>query len=108
MSRPTHVATKTFQALRILVNNELNELSNGISIVYKYLKPQGRLAVISFHSLEDRIVKNHFNDASICADDLITSRGKEKTRLNKFRLNRNVDLDSFSNLVRNLWTPGTI
>jgi|TARA_B110000259_G_scaffold124659_1_gene141169 16S rRNA (cytosine1402-N4)-methyltransferase len=51
-------ATKTFQALRILVNKELEELSNTLPIVFSYLKPKARLVVISFHSLEDRIVKN--------------------------------------------------
>ena len=52
-------ATKTFQALRILVNKELEELSNTLPIVFSYLKPKARLVVISFHSLEDRIVKNY-------------------------------------------------
>ena len=52
-------ATKTFQALRILVNNELQELEQVLPIVFKYLKPKARLVVISFHSLEDRIVKNY-------------------------------------------------
>ncbi|KAF6209967.1 hypothetical protein GE061_015722 [Apolygus lucorum] len=61
LQRPTHVATKVFQALRIFVNNELNEINNSIHQVRKYLKVGGRLLVISFHSLEDRIVKNHFS-----------------------------------------------
>jgi 16S rRNA (cytosine1402-N4)-methyltransferase len=52
-------ATKTFQALRILVNRELEELSSALPIVFSYLKPKARLVVISFHSLEDRIVKNY-------------------------------------------------
>ena len=52
-------ATKTFQALRILVNKEIEELEKALPIAFKYLKPQGRLVVISFHSLEDRIVKNY-------------------------------------------------
>ncbi|KAH9496602.1 putative methyltransferase-like protein 15 [Bulinus truncatus] len=62
MSRPAHVATKTFQALRIFVNDELNEINNGLHILRHYLKDGGRCAVISFHSLEDRIVKRHFHD----------------------------------------------
>lgn len=60
LNRPTHNATKTFQALRIFVNNELNEINYGIQCVEKYLKYGGRLVTITFHSLEDTIVKRHF------------------------------------------------
>lgn len=53
----THPATKTFQALRLLVNDELGELARGLSAAERALKPGGRLVVVSFHSLEDRMVK---------------------------------------------------
>lgn len=57
-------ATRTFQALRIAVNNELDELENGLKGAVELLKPQGRLVVVTFHSLEDRIVKTFFKEQS--------------------------------------------
>jgi len=57
------VLAKVFQALRIAVNNELSELSTCLEKAVSYLKPGGRLAVISYHSLEDRIVKNFMRSA---------------------------------------------
>ena len=60
-----HPATKTFQALRIYVNRELDEISTLLEAAPKLLKPSARLVVISFHSLEDRIVKDSLREGAL-------------------------------------------
>jgi len=69
-----HPATKTFQALRLAVNQELESLELVLPQAIKLLKPGGRLAVVSFHSLEDRIVKNFLRDQAktcICGPEVM-------------------------------------
>ncbi len=84
-----HPAKKTFQALRIECNHELNVLQDSIDNMIGRLRPGGRLAIITFHSLEDRIVKNRFwenENPCICPPDFPvcvcgrTSRGRVVTR----------------------------
>lgn len=57
-------ATRTFQAIRIHINRELGELEDGLAAAEKLLRPGGRLAIVTFHSLEDRIVKHFLRDRS--------------------------------------------
>ena len=64
LNKKGHPAKQTFQALRIAVNHELDSLETGLQSAMDLLKPQGRVAVITFHSLEDRIVKEAFRQAS--------------------------------------------
>jgi 16S rRNA (cytosine1402-N4)-methyltransferase len=59
-----HPATRTFQALRIYVNRELDEIRAWVEAAPKLLKPEGRLVAISFHSLEDRIVKDALREGA--------------------------------------------
>jgi len=75
LGRPRHAATLTFQALRIFVNDELNQLYNGLKIAHRLLKPYGKCVVITFHSLEHKIVYQSFQaddarmkDRPICDD----------------------------------------
>ncbi len=72
--RRIHPATKTFQALRIVVNDEIESLREGLMAALSALAPGGRLAVISFHSIEDRIVKTILRDAANAGSGSLVSK----------------------------------
>ncbi len=88
-------ATRTFQALRIAVNDEMGELERGLRAAERLLKPEGRLAVVSFHSLEDRVVK-----------DFLRHRGASAPRASRHRpANDQASVPAFVVLTRKPQTP---
>ena len=94
-SRKINPCTKTFQALRIFVNKEITELIHGIVNATKKLKPGGKILVISFHSLEDRIVKYFFTNFS-----------KNKSRPSRYQPeNRIIDQALFDEYKNKVYRP---
>ncbi len=73
-SRKINCATRTFQSLRIAVNDELGALKDGMEKAWIFLQDGGRLAVVSFHSLEDRIVKNYFKELAAKGEGKILTK----------------------------------
>lgn len=69
-----HFATKTFQAIRIAVNDEIEAIKEGLAKGYESLAAEGRMAVISFHSGEDRVVKNFFKDSKATDGGIIVTK----------------------------------
>lgn len=87
-NKKTHCATKTFQALRIATNDELQSITIGLENALKVLKKGGRMAVISFHSLEDRIVKNFYREKLKTGEVILINKkpiipGEEEVKENK-------------------------
>ena len=94
-SNKINPCTKTFQALRIFVNKEITELINGIIQATKKLKPGGKILVISFHSLEDKIIKFFFSHYS-----------KNKSRPSRYLPeNQNIDLELFDEYRNKVLRP---
>ena len=81
MGRKRHPATLTFQALRIFVNDELNQLYNGLKTAHTLLKPNGTCAVITFHSLEHNIVHQVFNAGYVLNRLTLVSPDLQQTAL---------------------------
>jgi len=82
-----HPATRTFQALRIAVNGELQNLDEALVKILEFLRPGARLVVISFHSLEDRIVKNRFREFSKAARGFILTKKPLTAKFEEIREN---------------------
>ncbi|GIY77878.1 12S rRNA N4-methylcytidine methyltransferase [Caerostris darwini] len=99
LNRSAHVATKIFQALRIFVNDELNELNYAMEMAHKYLRPGGKVAVLTFHSLEDRIIKRHL--LGIDMDEPVTHSVSQKYK----NANHYVLLNEVNELYKKKWKP---
>ncbi|MDY0100476.1 MAG: 16S rRNA (cytosine(1402)-N(4))-methyltransferase RsmH [Bacilli bacterium] len=98
LAKKGHPAKQIFQALRIEVNDELNVLEQTITKALAYLKPGGRLAIISFHSLEDRLVKQMFNKKTKI----------EGTRINDFLLPHQIKKEEFRLINRKVICPSQL
>jgi 16S rRNA (cytosine1402-N4)-methyltransferase len=86
--RRTHPATKTFQALRIAVNDELGAIRDGLSAALARVSERGRIAVITFHSIEDRVVKNIFRDAAQAGQGTVLTKKPVVPSYGAIRQNR--------------------
>ncbi|OEY87129.1 16S rRNA (cytosine(1402)-N(4))-methyltransferase [Wolbachia pipientis] len=82
-------ATRTFQAIRIWVNDELGELEKGIKAAFELLNKGGRLIIISFHSLEDRIVKRFFQDSESIFPKKFSLLSKKVIKVSEQEVNEN-------------------
>ncbi len=87
-------ATRVFQALRLEVNRELTELEELLDQAVRLLDQEGRLVIISYHSLEDRIVKHRLRDWSQGEKDPVTGRPREETQLLELLTRRAISADS--------------
>lgn len=84
------------------MNNELNEINNGLEVSYNYLRPGGVCAGISFHSLEDRIFKRHFH--GIDMDEAKNMSSKQKSRMLRDH-HQKYDKELIESILRRRWIP---
>lgn len=101
LNKKGHPAKQVFQALRIEVNDELNSLKETLDKAIKYLSPNGRLAVISFHSLEDRIVKQAFNNVSKIQGNRNDDYSIPNNNLSYKLVNKDIIIPSNEELINN-------
>lgn len=97
LGRYSHISTKTFQALRIFVNNELNEINHAMLLAYCYLKIGGVMVTVSFHSLEDTIVKHHITGAK--TDETVN----QQLSLNLYNCSITYDRTALEDLKKTKW-----
>ncbi|KAK3101052.1 hypothetical protein FSP39_000600 [Pinctada imbricata] len=102
MGRRAHVATRTFQALRIFVNNELNEINIGLHIANDYLREGGVCVAITFHSLEDRIVKRHFHGIDMTEEKCISIQQRVRRA---YRGHEHFKKEEMEELLKQTWKP---
>lgn len=98
MNRPMHNATKTFQALRIFVNNELNDINYGLQCAERFLKYGGKLVTLTFHSLEDTIVKRHIQGQVVQG----IANALELKYVSQFAV---FGKDTMEDLMKSTWKP---
>ena len=96
-----HPATLTFQALRIFVNDELNQLYNGLKVAHVLLKPKGICAVISFHSLEHNIVYQVFNTKRALTQESLVTPDIVHSQLFPWKCDRRVVKPSSEEISQN-------
>jgi len=111
--RRLHPATKVFQALRIAVNDELGALREGLTTAMSRLSVRGRIAVITFHSIEDRIVKTMFRDAAHQGQGVLVTKkpivpGAHETKQNPRARSAKLRVFESSGLVGDMLAPAAI
>jgi len=98
----THPATQTFQALRIACNRELETVEEVLGMLEQIIKPGGRAAILTFHSLEDRLVKNHFKQLAKTGNWILLTKHAQSPQYEEIRQNRRARSAKLRVIERNL------